>query len=116
MVRVVETLLLKVVQSVEERSPLLADEAVGRLKVMVSPEPVMVKFVPVVEVAKVVVGPSEVWPRGPIAVMAEVKYEPAGWKPRVEVATDSHLEVVVLYLRTEPLAKVVVETSPIIPS
>ncbi len=49
-------------------------------------------------------------------MIADVKYEPAGCRPRVEVATDSHFEVVVLYLRTDPYAKVVVDTSPIIPN
>ena len=104
------------VQSAEESNPRFDPDAVGRLNVMVSPEPVMVKSVPLVDVAKVVVGPSDVWFRGPMAVMADVKYEPAACGPRVEVATDSHLDVPVLYLRTEPYPKVVVETSPIIPS
>ena len=72
-----DDLLLKVVQSAEERSPRLVAEADGRLKVMVSPDPVMVKSVPLVDEAKVVVGPSEVWLSGPMAVMAEVRYEPA---------------------------------------
>ena len=56
---VVERRLLKEVQSVVERSPLLVPEAVGILNVMVLAEPVMVKSVPVVEVESVTVGP--VW-------------------------------------------------------
>ena len=44
-------LLLKVDQSLDESAPLFVAEAVGRLKVMVAPLPVMVKSVPVVEVA-----------------------------------------------------------------
>ena len=47
-----EILLLNTDQSLDESAPLLVAEAVGRLKVMVAPEPVMVKSVPVVEVAK----------------------------------------------------------------
>jgi hypothetical protein len=50
-------LLLKVVQSEVERSPLLEPDAVGRLKVMVDPAPVMEKSVPVVEEARVTAGP-----------------------------------------------------------
>ena len=46
-----ETLLLKSDQSLDERAPLNVADAVGKLKVMVAPEPVMVKSVPVVEVA-----------------------------------------------------------------
>jgi hypothetical protein len=50
-----ETLPAKVVQSADERSPLFAAEALGRLKVMVEPLPVMVKSVPLVEEAKIAV-------------------------------------------------------------
>ena len=48
-----EILLLKVVKSVDERAPLAVAEAVGRLKVMVLLAAVMVKSVPVVEVASI---------------------------------------------------------------
>ena len=47
-----EILLLNTDQSLDESAPLLVADAVGKLKVMVAPEPVMVKSVPVVEVAK----------------------------------------------------------------
>ena len=51
------TLLLNVVQSVEVSNPRFTEEAVGRLKVMVFPEAVMVKSEPVVEEASVWVPP-----------------------------------------------------------
>jgi hypothetical protein len=51
-VRAAESLLLNVDQSVAERAPLFATEAVGMFQVIVAPEPVMVKSVPVVEEAK----------------------------------------------------------------
>lgn len=52
-------------------------------KVMVLPEPVMVveavkPLKAVEDVARVTVPPVCVWPVGPRAVMAEVRYEPAG--------------------------------------
>ena len=47
-----EILLLNTDQSFEESAPLLVALAVGKLKVMVFPAPVMVKSVPAVEVAK----------------------------------------------------------------
>jgi hypothetical protein len=58
------------------------------VKVWVLPEPVMVRAVvrPLkepVEVAKVTVGPEEVWPVGPIACTAEVM------SPRDEVAVSA---------------------------
>ena len=56
---------LKVVQSDGESSPRAEAEAVGRLKEMVEPEPVMVKSVPVVVVERVIF-PAEVWLVGPI--------------------------------------------------
>ena len=43
--------MLNTDQSFNESAPLAVADAVGRLKVMVAPEPVMVKSVPVVEVA-----------------------------------------------------------------
>ena len=43
---------MNALQSVDERSPRAAEDAVGILKVMVCPEPVMVKSEPAVEVAK----------------------------------------------------------------
>jgi hypothetical protein len=67
-IEVEDTLLLKSDQSLVERKPRFADEAVGALKVMVFPLPVMVKSEPVVEVAKTMVGPVCVCPVGPIAV------------------------------------------------
>ena len=57
---------LKVLQSLVERSPLLEADAVGRFQVIVEPEPVIVKSVPLVEVAKVAV-PAVVWLVGPTA-------------------------------------------------
>jgi len=63
---------LKVDQSVVERKPRFDADAVGALKVIVSPDPVIVKSVPVVDVANVVVGPSDVCPVGPIALIAAV--------------------------------------------
>jgi hypothetical protein len=65
---------LNVDQSAEERRPRFEAEAVGRLKVSVLPLPVTVKSVPVVEEAMVIVEPVCVWPRGPIAVIALVRY------------------------------------------
>ena len=47
-----EILLLKVVQSADESRPRAVFAAVGMLKVIVWPEPVIVKSLPVVEVAK----------------------------------------------------------------
>ena len=52
---IVACLLLKVVQSVVERSPLFDALAVGRLKVIVEPLPVIVKSVPLVDDANVAV-------------------------------------------------------------
>ena len=52
---VLEILLLKVLQSVLERRPRLVADDVGRLKVTMLPEAVMVKSEPAVEVAKVTV-------------------------------------------------------------
>jgi hypothetical protein len=57
-----EILLLKVVQSVDERRPRADADAVGMLKVMVFAAAVMVKSVPVVEVARIWVLPVWVWP------------------------------------------------------
>lgn len=68
-----DSLELNVVQSEVESSPLFEALAVGRLKVMVEPEPVMVKSVPVVDDANVTAGPVVVWPVGPIDVRAEVR-------------------------------------------
>ena len=48
-----EILLLKLWKSVDESAPLFVAEAVGRLKVMVLLAAVMVKSVPVVEVASI---------------------------------------------------------------
>ena len=61
-----EILLLKRDQSVVERRPRFVALAVGTLKVMVAPEPVIVKSVPVVLVAKSAV-PVVVCPAGPTA-------------------------------------------------
>ena len=83
---VLQRRVLKMVQSADERSPRFALEAVGRLKVMVLPEPTMVKSVPVVEDAKVTVGPVCVCPVGPMAVTAEVT------RPSDEVAISVQVE------------------------
>lgn len=56
-IEVEETLLLKSAQSVAVRRPRFATDDDGRLKVMVFPDAVMVKSVPVVEVASVWVAP-----------------------------------------------------------
>ena len=66
-----ESLVLKVLQSAEVRSPLLVAEADGMLKVTVLPEPEMVKSVPVVEVASVATPLVTVCPVGPTAVSVE---------------------------------------------
>ena len=60
----------------------------------------MVKSVPEVEEAKVTVGPSAVWLRGPIAVTAAVKYEPK---------SDTWDSVM------ERLVKVVMESTEVVP-
>ena len=70
---VLPSLLLKTLQSVVVSRPRFADEADGRLKVIVAPEPVMVKSLPVVEVAKRTAGPVVVCPAGPIDVRAVVR-------------------------------------------
>ena len=68
-----DILFWKVDQSLEVSTPLFVADAEGRLKVMVAPEPVMVKSEPVVEVAKVSAGPVVVCPTGPSEVSAEVR-------------------------------------------
>ncbi len=68
-IEVLPSLPLKRDQSAEESFPVFAAEAVGKLYVIVLPEAVMVKSVPVVEVARVTVLPVCVWPAGPMAVM-----------------------------------------------
>ena len=50
---VLDTLLLNTVQSDDESFPFAVNEANGRLKVWVLPDAVIVKSVPVVEVARV---------------------------------------------------------------
>jgi hypothetical protein len=75
-----EILLLKSDQSVVERRPRFAADAVGRLKVSVLPLPVTVKSVPEVLEANVIVGPVCNCPVGPIEVTAAVT------RPRDEVA------------------------------
>ncbi len=91
----------KEVQSVEERRPRLVPEAVGRLKVMVAPEPVMLKSVPLVEVAKRAV-PVVVCPAGPSArtpvLVIDGATEPTTVKevqetPEEQVAEDVATEV-----------------------
>ncbi len=67
---------LKVFQSVEVRSPRLADDALGRLNVTVEPVPVMVKSLPVVEVANTTAGPVVVCPTGPMEVRPEIRQVP----------------------------------------
>lgn len=64
-----EILLLKTVQSVAVSLPVFEADAIGRLKVTVSLDAVMVKSLPVVEVANVTVVPLCVWPAGPIWLM-----------------------------------------------
>ena len=68
-----DSLALNVVQSVVERSPLFAPDAVGRFHVSVEPEPVTEKSVPVVEEAIITAGPVVVCPVGPIEVSAAVR-------------------------------------------
>jgi hypothetical protein len=79
-----EILLLKVVQSVEERRPRAEAEAVGRLKVRVLAAPVTLKSVPVVEVASRTAPLVTCWPVGPMAV----KVPPAAI-PKDDVETSS---------------------------
>ena len=66
---VLPNLLLKVFQSAEVSLPVFAPDAAGRLKVMVEPEPVMVKSEPTVEVANVTAPLETCWPAGPTAVI-----------------------------------------------
>ena len=68
-----EILELKVDQSVDESFPFDDTPANGRLNVRVEPDPVIVKSVPVVDVASVTAGPVVVCPTGPIEVRAEVR-------------------------------------------
>ena len=68
-----EILFWKVFQSAEVNLPLVFVEAVGRLNVMVEPEPVTVKSDPAVEVANVTAGPVVVCPVGPTEVSAVVR-------------------------------------------
>ena len=68
-----EILELKVDQSVDESFPFDETPANGRLNVRVEPDPVIVKSVPVVDVARVTAGPIVVCPTGPIEVRAEVR-------------------------------------------
>ena len=70
-IEVEESLVEKEDQSAEVRSPLLVAEEDGMLKVSVLPEPLMVKSVPVVEVASVAVPEVTVCPVGPTAVSVE---------------------------------------------
>lgn len=71
-----EILLLNAAQSVAVSLPVFVAEAIGRLNVMVSAAAVMVKSLPAVVVAKVMVVPLCVWPAGPIAVMPPPPPEP----------------------------------------
>ena len=68
-----DCLLLNVLQSVVDNSPLFEAEAVGKLNVSVDPTPVIVKSVPVVDVASVTDGSVVVWLTGPIEVNADVR-------------------------------------------
>jgi hypothetical protein len=68
-IEVDDTLLLKRDQSEVERRPRFAEDAVGILNVMVLPLAVMVKSVPVVELARVTDGPVCDWPVGPMPVI-----------------------------------------------
>jgi hypothetical protein len=52
-------LLLKVIQLADDKAPLLVAEAVGKLKVCVVPEEVIVKSVPVVPAVKVCADPDK---------------------------------------------------------
>jgi hypothetical protein len=69
-----ESFAEKIEKSAAESLPVFAAEATGRLYVMVFPDAVMVKSVPVVEVANVTAGPVWSIPAGPIEVTAEVRY------------------------------------------
>ena len=64
-----EILLLKPDQSVDVRTPRLVAEADGRLNAIVLPLPVIVKSVPVVEVAKSTEPDETCWPAGPTALI-----------------------------------------------
>ena len=65
------SLPLKVDQSDDVRTPLFVALAEGRLNVMVWPDPVIVKSLPVVDVAKRTEPEVTCWPVGPIAEMSE---------------------------------------------
>ena len=69
---VLDILLLNTVKSAAASLPVFADDAIGRLKVSVDPDPVIVKSVPVDDVARVTAGPVVVCPAGPIEVSADV--------------------------------------------
>lgn len=68
-----EILLLNVFQSDDESRPLFRDPAVGKFHVTVFPDAVIVKSVPVVDVANSCVAPVCVCPTGPRAVIAVVR-------------------------------------------
>ena len=98
-----EILLLKVVKSVDESAPLLVADAVGRLKVMVLPAPVMVKSVPAVEVAKSAV-PAVVCPAGPTARTPVLVMVTAPVAPDTEMPVPATLEVTPVLVMT-PVAE-----------
>ena len=63
------TLFCNVFQSVEVSIPRVVAEADGRLNVIIGPEPVTVKSLPIVEVAKATAPLITCWPVGPTAVI-----------------------------------------------
>ena len=67
-----DILLLKFVKSAEVRRPRLVSEADGMLNAMVWPLPVMVKSLPVVDVAKSTEPEDTCCPSGPTAEMSEL--------------------------------------------
>ena len=76
-------LLLKVVQSAEDKEPVAEPEAMGRLKVMVPVEVAMLNSVPVIPVLKVKLGPKT--PRMVVVAPPPVAVEAMEMVPAEEV-------------------------------
>ena len=87
-----EILFWKTLQSADVRRPRFVADADGMLKVIMFPAAVIVKSVPVVDVASVCVPPDWSWPAGPMDVMPE---------PLVESVVPSNV-------RPEPIASVLI--------
>ncbi len=64
---------LNVAQSPDESFPVLEPDAIGKLKFIVEPVPVIVKSFPFVVVAKFTFGPVVVFQVGPIEINADAK-------------------------------------------